>query len=737
MNKSSIPTAKVRFGPFEVDLQQCELRKFGIRIRLRRQPFKLLATLLEHPGELVTRPVLQRRIWGEETVVDFDHGLGTALNKLREALGDSSAHPLYIETVPCLGYRFIAPVHTIEPINSSTIALDIPANHHHNGTTTLAVASPRAPVHARKISDKGKSPFFHISAGCAAIASIVLVWLWTNRATSLPPIRYSPITSSGRVYQSDNNLERRFGIGTDGIRIYFSEIRDGRVVLASSSISGGDSLAISVPSEVARPVLADVSPDGSKLLVRSLPVQEMEGPFWVVPSSGGSASMVPGVLGHAASWLPDGDGIIYASGHDLMIVARAGRTPLKLASVPGRAFAIRYKPDRSRLRFTVLDSSAHTSSLWELSADGKRLRRLLPEWHNPSAECCGTWTADGSHYIFHSTQNGNSDLWELQEKSGLFPRKTDPIQITAGPLSYQLSVPSTDGSRIFTIGAQISSRLLMLEPTSGRSMPWFADINVRHFAFAPNGQFMAWTSASDGLLWRSKLDGSQRLRLTSPPAQTFRAAWSPDSSRLVFDSREPGRRNKIYIVPAKGGAPEALLNEDTNEADPSWSPDGNSIVFGRLPDYLGEEVSDKAIYLVDVRSKKVSLLPGSTGLFSPRWSPDGRYIAAMPLNQTRLMLFDRLSARWSGVEVPEVATSPTWSADSRFVYFKTVRTNNVSRIYIPTKGQRHVEMINRVENVQPADSFNFVGLTPDNLPLILTRFSSADVYALEPRRETK
>ena len=522
MNKSNIPTARVRFGPFEVDLQQCELRKFGIRIRLQLQPFTLLATLLEHPGELVTRQVLQRRIWGEETVVDFDHGLGTALNKLREALGDLSAHPLYIETVPRLGYRFIAPVHAIELMDSDTIAVGIPANHHHNGTTTLTVAPSRTAVPAKKLTDKGKSTSLYISAGCAAIASLVLLWWLTNRGSSLPPIRYSAITSSGRVYQSDNNLERRFGIGTDGTRVYFWRFATGVWFWQVPRYREGDSLAISIPSEVARPVLADVSPDGSKLLVRSLPVSEMEGPFWVVPSSGGSASMVPGIVGHAASWLPDGEGIVYASGHDLMIVATAGRAPRKLASVPGRAFAIRYKPDRSCLRFTVLDSSAHTTSLWELSPDGKQLRSLLPKWHNPPAECCGTWTADGSRYVFHSTQNGNSDLWELQEKSRFLPGKADPVQITAGPLSYQLSVPSADGRRIFTIGAQISSRLLMLEPTSGRPMPWFADINVRHFAFARNGQFMAWTSASDGSLWRSKLDGSQRLRLTSPPAQTLR-----------------------------------------------------------------------------------------------------------------------------------------------------------------------------------------------------------------------
>ena len=124
----AVAATRVRFGPFEVDLPTCELRKFGIRVKLQYQPFTLLATLLERPGELVARQVLQERIWGKATVVDFDHGLGTALNKLREALGDSPAHPLYIETVPRLGYRFIAPVQAIEPAAPPRAVVEVTGN---------------------------------------------------------------------------------------------------------------------------------------------------------------------------------------------------------------------------------------------------------------------------------------------------------------------------------------------------------------------------------------------------------------------------------------------------------------------------------------------------------------------------------------------------------------------------------------------------------------------------------
>jgi TolB-like protein/DNA-binding winged helix-turn-helix (wHTH) protein/Tfp pilus assembly protein PilF len=100
----------LRFGPFEVDLRSQELRRRGIRIRLRGQSFDVLATLLSRPGELVTREELQRKLWPAESFGDFEHGLNAAVNRLREALSDSADQPRFIETLPRRGYRFVAPV---------------------------------------------------------------------------------------------------------------------------------------------------------------------------------------------------------------------------------------------------------------------------------------------------------------------------------------------------------------------------------------------------------------------------------------------------------------------------------------------------------------------------------------------------------------------------------------------------------------------------------------------------
>src|SRR3954453_22349541 len=120
-----------KFGPYEADLRTGELRKHDIRLRLQEQPFQVLAMLLANPGDLVTREQLQTRLWASDTFVDFDHGLNTAINKLREVLSDSSASPKYIETLPRRGYRFVAAVEFMGAAKPSEKPADAPSTAPH------------------------------------------------------------------------------------------------------------------------------------------------------------------------------------------------------------------------------------------------------------------------------------------------------------------------------------------------------------------------------------------------------------------------------------------------------------------------------------------------------------------------------------------------------------------------------------------------------------------------------
>src|SRR5450755_4929931 len=127
-----------RFGVFELDLSAGELRKNGVKLRLQGQPFQVLALLLDRAGEVVTREELQQKLWPSDTFVDFDHSLNTAVNKIRESLGDSASSPRFVETLARRGYRFIAPVDNIAAAASTTAHAHENVRHDNDPATTPA-----------------------------------------------------------------------------------------------------------------------------------------------------------------------------------------------------------------------------------------------------------------------------------------------------------------------------------------------------------------------------------------------------------------------------------------------------------------------------------------------------------------------------------------------------------------------------------------------------------------------
>lgn len=132
-----------RFGLFELDLSAGELRKSGVKLRLQGQPFQVLALLLERAGDVVTREELQQKLWPSDTFVDFDHSLNTAINKVREALGDSASSPRYVETLARRGYRFIAPVQADAPSKAPSGG-DRAIAHGESSAPTPAASDPYA-----------------------------------------------------------------------------------------------------------------------------------------------------------------------------------------------------------------------------------------------------------------------------------------------------------------------------------------------------------------------------------------------------------------------------------------------------------------------------------------------------------------------------------------------------------------------------------------------------------------
>ena len=569
-------------------------------------------------------------------------------------------------------------------------------------------------------------------AGVIAIVAASLLYLITR---PLPPprvLRTVQITSDGR----DKGPPL-----TDGTRLYFSESVGGRTVLAQVSITGGETVLIPTPFQNAFPL--DVSPTGSELLVGSY--TDMGAPeslLWILPALGGSPRRFGDVVAHDGAWSPDGREIAYANGATLYLAKNDGAESRKLATVDGLPSRIRWSPDGRALRFTLSEPNRHSSSLWEVKSDGTNLHPLLPGWSTPSSERNGIWTPDGKYFLFSSSHGGTygldtmyvtANIWAIRESSGFFQRSApQPTQLTAGPMNTGSTRPSKDGKRLFITGWQERGQLVRYDGKSHQFVPYLSGISAEGLGFSRDGEWVAYVTLPDGTLWRSKVDGSQRLQLSFPPMQAALARWSPDGKRIAFMARVPGKPWKISLVSAEGGSPEQLLPGERNEAIPAWSPDGNLLAFGGAPFDEGATSGAMAVHVLDMRTRQVSTLPGSEGLFAPFWSPNGRYISAQPQAQWRkLMLFDFKTQKWAELVDMDVYY-PTWSHDGEYIYFDTPLRDNPAIFRIRVSDHK-VEQLVSLKDFRLAGGLvgAWFGLAPDDSPLLLRNVGTQEIYALD------
>ena len=305
------------------------------------------------------------------------------------------------------------------------------------------------------------------------------------------------------------------------------------------------------------------------------------------------------------------------------------------------------------------------------------------------------------------------------------------MQLTAGPMDFQSPVSSVDGKRLFVIGEQRRGELVRFESKSGQFVPYLGGISALEVDVSKDGQWVTYVSYPEGVLWRSRVDGSQRLQLSSLPMQACLPRWSPDGKRIAFSAAVPGEPDRIYVVAADGGRPAQLTAGNHYETDPNWSPDQNSLMFGGEPWFEGGAPGSAAIHMLDLKTRQVSTLPGSEGLFSPHWSPDGRYVLAMSLDSQKLMLFDFSTHKWAEL-VSSPADYPNWSRDGSYIYFINpyIAEPAVYRVRI---SDRKLELVTSLSRQRLGWSIagKWMGLAGDDSPLVLRDTGSEEIYALD------
>src|SRR5215469_9323271 len=503
----------VQFGLFELDLDAGELRKSGIRIKLQEQPFQILSMLLERPGAVVTREELQKKLWPGDTFVDFDLSLNSAVKKLRQALNDDSENPRYVETLYRRGYRFIGSVNGSPSSNGGASELAPSAEEAAvEAVLVHAASAPAAP--GRRSLLYGAVTLFLILAAVVVAGFI----------PSQPPrvLGFTQITHDGR---------QKFAMVSDGERLYFWGVQGTQMGVSQVSVAGGDTSTL--PTPFTNVIMGGISPDGSAMLVRSFVGTGGTAETWSLPLPAGPPRRMGDTPINHIAWFPHGNEVVFSRGPEIYVAKSDLSEPRKLATARDPVFGLRFSPDGLILRFDVGNLDNGPRAIWEMASNGGGMRPLFPGWTKIPHECCGNWTPDGKYFLFQSFRDGRNSLWALKENSSWLRRTPKPIQLTNGPLDFASPLVSKDGKRIFAVGSQPRCEVVSYDGKFGFA-PYLDGRSARDLAFSADGKWVAYVTVPEGQLWRSRIDGSERLQLTSEGIYAGLPRWSRDGRQIVF-----------------------------------------------------------------------------------------------------------------------------------------------------------------------------------------------------------
>ena len=551
----------VRFGLFEVDLTTGELFKAGRKIDLERQPFLVLQLLLKSPGELVNREELHAALWPDGSFVDFDRGLNVAVKKLRDALGDASDNPRFIETLSRRGYRFIAPTDKVPYGKTDPVSL----------------------------AKKKPNWVIWLSAGAtAAVLAIVIYWQSAASASSdltELELRAVPLTAYP-------GFERSPSLSPDGKQVAFSwngEKQDNADIYVKLLDSGHP---VRLTTDPATDDMPAWSPDGRRIaFVRSGNLSHGRPTVYVVPALGGPkrkiAELAPfecygdGSLSWSADseWLAFSDKNSQDDPFSIYMVSLETGEKRQVTSPEAEMYgdaAPAFSPDGGTLAFVRL-SDYSIGDLYVTPRDGGTPTRLT---NDRTGHFGLTWIADGKELVFSSERAGGPRLWRIPASGGT-PKALLGISGSDAPrgvsqrghrLVFSRHVSDHNFWRIGVQGAEMLSAPQQLSASTRD------DANPQ---LSPDGKRIAFNSNRSGSyeIWVSDAEGKHAVPVTSlGRGLNSWPSWSPDGRLLAFNSNLSGNW-EVYIVDAHGGKPRAITNDPAADFAPSWSRDGKWIFF--------------------------------------------------------------------------------------------------------------------------------------------------------------
>jgi Tol biopolymer transport system component/DNA-binding winged helix-turn-helix (wHTH) protein len=698
--------AQVRFGEFLADLHAGELRKAGSNSRLTGQPFQVLALLLERPGRMVTREEFQRRLWPADTFVDFEHGLNAAVNRLREALGDSANSPSFIETLPRRGYRFIASLNGNGQAHAGEAAQSSGAQEVHS--------SP-----AQTTSSNGL--ILRYSILTAALVLVVATAAFLTYRKGSPPGASRPRALTRLTF--DEGLQFGPTWSPDARFIAYSSDRGGKLDIWVQQVSGGDPIQVTKgPGDNSTP---SWSPDGKYIAFRS---ERGDGGLFIMPALGG-ADWVRKVasFGYYPRWSPDGLQILFQSAeyaalpqNRFYVADASGGEPreIPMEFLTGQyqvGLSAAWHPDGKRI--SVWACAQSSLNLWTQPIGGgpaiksemnpaaleqmeeASQGRGIAEW---ASDFAFSWAPSGKAIYLERTFRGAKNIWRLtmdsQNLRGLaFDR------LTTGPGDDTGLSLSTDGKKLAFTGERQQVRAWMFPFDASRGQIKGAGKAVT----APGVEAWEFSLSQDGkdLAYRGNRAGKWELRGTSledgreiPIAadETYLRnfpQWSRDGKHVAYFREKVSTRERQLVDWSTLSRDErpVTLAEVTGIIPYDWSPDGKWLLTSNHKLRGGNAeiwaLSTTAGAQAGSAGRRLVFDP-AYNLYQSHFSPDGRWIVFVAVRPMGLQSAIYVVSADGGPWIPVTDgmhwdDKPRWSPDGKIIYFVSARSGFYNVFGVP------------------------------------------------------
>ena len=603
----SNPVDRVRFGPFELDLRGGELRKDGRRIRLQDQPFQILRMLLECPGEVILREDIRTRLWPDNTIVEFDHSINSAVKRLRDALCDSADQPRYVETVARRGYRFVGEIQARpSPPDLAESLVPGPSAQSPDRPTTPMTAEPLSPLRPRVL-------VLSIAAFVAAVWGVAeLRRTTTESAGQMRQVTRLDLDISGEMPPGSEPGDHAI-LSPDGSRLVFIS----RSGLLSRRLDQSSATELPGTENSRSPFF---SPDGRFV---GFFAGEM---LKKVALSGGRAMNIAACpLGNGGSWGED-NSIIAGCNFVLSKVPASGGTPSPITQLAPGEIVHRWPHLLPGGKVVIFTSYASVTGL-----EGATIQALsLRDGRRKTLVRGGTW----GRYVMtgHLVYIDRGTLFAL-------PFDADRLEVHGAPtpvlqeVAYSTSWGSAqvDISRTGTLvyrSAKAGEGLVTVQwlDEGGKTEPLLpVPGNYLSPTLSPDATRLALTSGGD--VWIYELSRGRMVRLTYGGGYTT-PLWTADGRYLVFRA---GR--EMLWCSADGTGEPRILNQSGNQQTPwSFTADGKQLAFVEIDPITGAD-----IWTVPVEVGRSGLRAGKPEIFlrtrfherGAMFSPDGRWLAYM------------------------------------------------------------------------------------------------------------